>query len=45
MQVCGFVPTNRNNGVTGFDNIGIATLTVFVATTLEGWSVRALPHI
>jgi hypothetical protein len=28
---------NMNNGITGYDNIGQAFLTVFVAVTLEGW--------
>ena len=28
---------NMNNGITGYDNLGQALLTVFVAVTLEGW--------
>jgi hypothetical protein len=29
---------NMNRGVTSFDNIGVAMLTVFQCLTLEGWT-------
>eukprot|EP01062_Namystynia_karyoxenos_P048384 TRINITY_DN36802_c0_g1_i4.p1 TRINITY_DN36802_c0_g1~~TRINITY_DN36802_c0_g1_i4.p1 ORF type:complete len:2056 (+),score=611.93 TRINITY_DN36802_c0_g1_i4:690-6857(+) len=37
-QVCLQVAENPHNGKVGFDNIGIAALTLFTALTLEGWT-------
>lgn len=31
------IEDNPNSGMTGFDNLGIALLTIFQAITLEGW--------
>lgn len=40
-QVCTYVRENRNYGSTSFDNIFTGILSIFVAITLEGWSVSA----
>ena len=36
--ICGKTSTNPNFGVTNFDNVMYAFLTVFQCVTLEGWS-------
>lgn len=40
--MCTYVRENRNYGSTSFDNIFTGILSIFVAITLEGWSVSAL---
>lgn len=37
-EICDLDAPNPNQGVTSFDNIGLAMLTVFQCLTLEGWS-------
>jgi voltage-dependent calcium channel L type alpha-1D len=37
-MVCRNNWTGPNNGITNFDNFGLAMLTVFQCVTLEGWT-------
>ena len=37
-QVCQEYWEGPNNGITNFDNFGLAMLTVFQCITLEGWT-------
>ena len=36
--VCGGYWEGPNNGITNFDNFGLAMLTVFQCVTMEGWT-------
>lgn len=37
-QVCKLYWNGPNDGITNFDNFGLAMLTVFQCITLEGWT-------